>query len=263
MRAIWKGAISFGLVSITVRLYAATEEKSVRFHQVHREDGGRVRHRRVCSVCDDEVAMLDIAKGYELGAGEMIVLTDADLADLPLSSSRVIDVLSFVPRAEVDPILYHRTYFLEPDATALKPYALLRDALRNGDRIAVVKVALRQREQLAALRVRDDLLVLHTMLWPDELRTPDFGFLGTDVTVKDAELAMAESLIDSMTSSFEPAALTDEYREALREVLQAKIDGRPVGATPAPPAATKATDLMAALQASVERAKKSRAGNAA
>lgn len=263
MRAIWKGAISFGLVSITVRLYAATEEKSVRFHQVHRTDGGRVRHRRICSTCDTEVAMLDIAKGYDADGGDMVVLTDEDLAGLPLSSSRIIEVLEFVPAAEVDPILYNRTYFLEPDATALKPYALLRDALRDTDRVAVVKVALRQREQLAALRVRGETLVMHTMLWPDELRAPDFGFLDHEVVVKDSELAMAASLIDSMTGSFDPSRLTDEYRAALQEVLDAKLQGRQVAAPRTPSAATKGTDLMAALQASVERAQRAREADAA
>ncbi|MBM2620146.1 Ku protein [Actinoplanes sp. LDG1-06] len=262
MRAIWKGAISFGLVSITVRLYAATEDKSVRFHQVHRADGGRVRHRRVCSSCAEEVPMDDIAKGYDLGGGEMIVLTDDDLDGLPLAGSRIIEVVTFVPRAEVDPILYKRTYFLEPDPIALRPYALLRDALRNGDRVAVVKVALRGREQPAALRVRDGVLVLHTMLWPDELRTPDFGFLDTDVPVKPAELSMAESLIDSMSASFDPAELTDEYRVALREVLEARIEGRPAP-SPAEPAATSGVDLMAALQASVDRARRARESDAA
>jgi len=172
-------------------------------------------------------------------------------------------VLEFVPAAEVDPILYNRTYFLEPDATALKPYALLRDALRDTDRVAVVKVALRQREQLAALRVRGETLVMHTMLWPDELRAPDFGFLDHEVVVKDSELAMAASLIDSMTGSFDPSRLTDEYRAALQEVLDAKLQGRQVAAPRTPSAATKGTDLMAALQASVERAQRAREADAA
>src|ERR671939_796923 len=180
MRAIWKGAVSFGLVSIAVKLFSATEEKDIRFHQVHREDGGRIKYKRVCSVDGEEVGYDDIAKGYDLGGGEMVILTDEDFANLPLSTSRAIDVLEFVPAEQVDPILYNKAYYLEPEGQAAKPYVLLRDALADADRVAIVKVALRQREQLATLRVRDDVLVLNTMLWPDEVRNPDFEFLGDD-----------------------------------------------------------------------------------
>src|ERR1700755_1839292 len=155
MRAIWKGAVSFGLVSIAVRLYSATEEKDIRFHQVHREDGGRIRYKRTCSVCGEEVTYDDIAKGYDIGGGEMVILTDEDFAELPLSTSRAIDVLQFVPAEQVDPILYNKAYYLEPEGVAVKPYLLLREALTESDRVAIVKVALRQREQLATLRVRD------------------------------------------------------------------------------------------------------------
>src|SRR5918911_4815977 len=181
MRAIWKGAVSFGLVNVPVRLFAATEENDIRFHQVHREDGGRIRYKRTCEVCGKEVTYDDIAKGYDLGGGEMVILTDDDFADLPLTTSHAIDVLEFVPAEQVDPILYNKAYYLEPDGAATKPYVLLRDALTRTDRVAVVKVALRQREQLATLRVHDNVLVLNTMLWPDEVRTPDFDFLGDDV----------------------------------------------------------------------------------
>src|SRR5256886_10970280 len=145
MRAIWKGAVSFGLVSIGVRLYSATEEKDIRFHQVHREDGGRIKYQRVCSIDGKEVSYDDIAKGYDLGGGEMVILTDDDFADLPLSTSRAIEVLEFVPAEQVDPILYAKAYYLEPEGTATKPYILLRDALSEVDRVAVVNVTLRQR----------------------------------------------------------------------------------------------------------------------
>ena len=198
MRAIWKGAVSFGLVSIAVKLYSATEEKDIRFHQVHRADGGRIRYKRVCSVCGEEVSYDDIAKGYDIGGGEMVILTDEDFAELPLSTSRAIDVLEFVPAEEIDPILFAKAYYLEPEGAATKPYVLLRDALTDSDRVAIVKIALRQREQLATLRVREGVLVLNTMLWPDEVRTPDFEFLGDDVSVRPQELAMASSLIDSI-----------------------------------------------------------------
>jgi len=192
MRAIWKGAVSFGLVSIGVRLYSATEEKDIRFHQVHRVDGGRIRYKRVCSIDDEEVPYDDIVKGYDVGGGEMVILTDEDFADLPLTTSRAIEVLEFVPADQVDPMLYAKAYYLEPEGSATKPYALLRDALAEVDRVAIVKVALRQREQLATLRVKDNVLVLNTMLWPDEVRTPNFDFLDEDLTVRPQELAMAE-----------------------------------------------------------------------
>ncbi|MEU8013949.1 Ku protein [Micromonospora parva] len=259
MRAIWKGAVSFGLVSIGVKLYSATEEKDIRFHQVHREDGGRIRYKRTCSVCGEEVTYDDIAKGYDIGGGEMVILTDEDFADLPLTSSRAIDVLEFVPAEQVDPILYNKAYFLEPEGAATKPYVLLRDALIDSERVAIVKVALRQREQLATLRVREGVLLLNTMLWPDEIRTPDFGFLDEDLKVRPPELAMASSLIDSMTGEFEPDVFTDDYRAALQEVIDAKVEGRevvqPEEVEEAPAAAV---DLMAALKASVERARAAR-----
>ncbi|MEV4655008.1 Ku protein [Micromonospora sp. NPDC049301] len=259
MRAIWKGAVSFGLVSIGVKLYSATEEKDIRFHQVHREDGGRIRYKRTCSVCGEEVTYDDIAKGYDIGGGEMVILTDEDFADLPLTSSRAIDVLEFVPADQVDPILYNKAYFLEPEGTATKPYVLLRDALLDSERVAIVKVALRQREQLATLRVREGVLLLNTMLWPDEIRTADFGFLDEDLKVRPPELAMASSLIDSMTGEFEPDVFTDDYRAALQEVIDAKVEGRevvqPEEVEEAPAAAV---DLMAALKASVDRARAAR-----
>ncbi|TDC51044.1 Ku protein [Micromonospora sp. KC207] len=259
MRAIWKGAVSFGLVSIAVKLYSATEEKDIRFHQVHRKDGGRIRYKRTCSVCGEEVTYDDIAKGYDIGGGEMVILTDEDFADLPLTTSHAIDVLEFVPAEQVDPILYNKAYFLEPEGAATKPYVLLRDALVDSERVAIVKVALRQREQLATLRVREGVLLLNTMLWPDEVRTPAFGFLDEDLKVRPPELAMASSLIDSMAGEFEPEVFTDDYRAALQEVIDAKVEGREVvqpEEVEAAPAA--AVDLMAALKASVERARAAR-----
>jgi DNA end-binding protein Ku len=259
VRAIWKGAVSFGLVSIPVKLYTATEEKDVSFHQVHREDGGRIRYKRVCQIDGEEVAYADIAKGYELPSGETVVLTDDDLADLPLTSSRVVDVLSFVPLEQVDPIYFAKTYYLEPDKTATKPYVLLRDALEQADSVALVKVAIRTRESLATLRVREGVLVLETMVWPDEVRTPDFAFLDDDVTVRPQELAMAQSLIESMTADFDPEQYHDEYREALQEVIEAKIEGREVVEQPVQEEDTgSVVDLMAALRASVAAAKKGR-----
>jgi DNA end-binding protein Ku len=264
MRAIWKGAVSFGLVSIAVKLYSATEEKDIRFHQVHRTDGGRIKYQRTCSIDGEAVSYDDIAKGYDIGGGEMVILTDDDFADLPLTTSRAIDVLEFVPAEQIDPILFAKAYYLEPEGQAAKPYVLLRDALQDADRVAIVKIAIRQREQLATLRVHDNVLVLNTMLWPDEVRTPEFGFLDEDIETRPAELAMASSLIDSMAGSFKADEFTDNYRAALQEVIDAKVEGRevvqPEEAEEAPAAAI---DLMAALKASVERAKKARGEEAA
>jgi DNA end-binding protein Ku len=255
MRAIWKGAISFGLVSIPVRLYSATEERDVSFHQVHRADGGRIKYKRTCAIDGEEVPYADIAKGYELDNGEVVVLTDEDLADLPLSTAKVVDVLQFVPLEQVDPIYFAKSYYLEPDKAAAKPYVLLRDALESSDMVALVKVAIRSREQLSTLRVREGVLVLETMLWPDEIRTPDFSFLDDDIAARPQELAMAESLIESMAGDFDPSQYTDEYRRALQEVIEAKIAGREV-VEPEPAAAAasgEVIDLMAALRESVKQ----------
>ena len=259
MRAIWKGAVSFGLVSIAVKLYSATEEKDIRFHQVHRTDGGRIKYQRTCSIDGEVVSYDDIAKGYDIGGGEMVILTDEDFADLPLTTSRAIDVLEFVPADQIDPILFAKAYYLEPEGQAAKPYVLLRDALQDADRVAIVKIAMRQREQLATLRVHEGVLVLNTMLWPDEVRAPEFDFLDDDIETRPAELAMAQSLIDSMAGSFKADEFTDNYRAALQEVIDAKVEGReivqPEEAEEEPSAAI---DLMAALKASVERAKQAR-----
>ena len=262
MRSIWKGAISFGLVSIPVKLYSATEERDVSFHQVHREDGGRIRYKRVCESCGEEVQYADIAKGYELPSGEVVVLTDDDFADLPLSTSRAIDVLEFVPLEQVDPIYFAKSYYLEPDAAGAKPYVLLREALEDSGRVALVKVALRQRESLATLRVRDGVFVLEMMLWPDEIREPAFGFLDEDIDVRPQELQMAQSLIETMAGDFAPEQYGDNYREALQALIDAKVAGREVVA-PAEPVSESGTvvDLMAALRASVEAAREGRTGD--
>lgn len=259
MRSIWKGSVSFGLVSIGVKLYTATEEKDVSFHQVRREDGSRIRYKRVAEADGEEVPYSDIAKGYQLPNGEVVVLTDEDFADLPLPTARSVDVLQFVPADEIDPIYFAKSYYLEPEKNAVKPYVLLRDALVDSGMVGVVKVAIRSREQLATLRVREGVIVMETMLWPDEIRDPKFGFLDEDVQLRGPEKQMAASLIESMAGDFEPEQYTDEYREALQEVIQAKIEGREViEAEEAQPTAGTVVDLMSALRASVEAAKKGR-----
>jgi DNA end-binding protein Ku len=259
MRTIWKGAISFGLVTIPIKLYSATEEKDVAFHQVRRSDGSRIRYKRVAEADGEEVPYSEIAKGFELPTGETVILTDEDFADLPLATAKTVEVLAFVPAEEVDPIYFAKAYYLEPEKIGVKPYVLLREALEASERIAIVKVALRQRETLATLRVRDGVLVMETMLWPDEIRAPSFGFLDEDVDVKKGELAMAESLISALSGDFEPEAYTDSYREALQALIDAKVEGREVVAPPSEDGEeTSVVDLMAALRASVDAAKKAR-----
>ncbi|MFD2418548.1 non-homologous end joining protein Ku [Amycolatopsis pigmentata] len=261
MRSMWKGSVSFGLVTIPIQLYAATENKNVSLRQVHEADGGRIQYKRFCSIEGVEVPYGEIAKGYELDDGEMVVLTDRDLEGLPLSSSNAIEVLEFVPLESIDPLQYDRHYYLEPQKAATKPYVLLRDALHKSGHVAIAKVALRQRETLALLRVHADVLVMTTMLWPDEVRKPDFGFLGEEAPqVRSQELSMAGSLIDSMSEpTFDPGKYTDRYREALETLIEEKVSGGK-GVTKAPKRAAKSevVDLMAALEASVSEAKKSR-----
>ncbi len=262
MRSIWAGAISFGLVVIPVKLYSATEQRDVSFRQVHREDGGRIQFRRFCSVDGQEVPYSDVAKGYELATGDVVVLTDDDLKDLPLATAHRIDVLQFAPAGQLDPIMASKAYYLEPEPAGVRAYTLFRDALDRSGRVAVAKVAIRQREALAALRVREGVLVLETLLWPDEIRTPDFKFLDEDVEVRPQELKMAASLIDSMTEDFDPLAFHDEYREALEALVQAKIEGnevvRPAGTLVSPEKPSGPADLTETLRASVEAAKASR-----
>jgi DNA end-binding protein Ku len=261
MRAIWKGAVSFGLVNVPVRLFAATEENDIRFHQVHREDGGRIRYKRTCSVCGEEVGFDAIAKGYETSDGQLVILTDEDLNQLPVATSHEIDVVEFVPSNQVDPILFAKTYYLEPDAKAAKPYALLREALIETERMAIVKVALRQKETLAVLRVRDKAILLQTMLWPDEVRKADFPVLDADVELRPQELKMAASLVESMAADFEPEQFSDSYREAVIELIDAKLErgesAQLPGAEKQPEAGKtgEVVDLLTALQRSVDRAR--------
>jgi DNA end-binding protein Ku len=263
MQSIWKGAISFGLVSIPVRLYSATEEKDISFRQVHRADGGRIRYKRVCSVDGEEVPYADIAKGYELPDGEMVILDDEDFAKLPISTSRAVEVLSFVPAEQVDAVQIAKPYYCDPTGADPKPYVLLREALERADKVAIVKVALRQRERLAMLRPREGVLVLQTLLWPDEVREARFDFLDQDVSVRPQELQMAESYIAALSADFDPGEYSDEYREALEEVIQAKIAGREVKAPVEEPRTGQVVDLMEALRRSVAEAKSKRGEPAA
>jgi DNA end-binding protein Ku len=257
MRAIWKGAVSFGLVSVPVKLYAATESHDVSFRQVHAQDGGRIKYQRVCSVDGEEVPYSDIAKGYETEDGEMVILTDDDLASLPAESSREIAVEKFVPSDQIDPMLFEKSYYLEPEKTGAKPYALLRQALLDADRMAVVTVALRQRTSVGVLRVKDDVIVMQTMMWPDEVRQPDFS---VDVgEVKPAEVKMANMLVETLAGDFDAAEFEDDYAGAVEALVKAKIEGGEVKKTAtATKSSGEVVDLLAALQRSVDAAKTAR-----
>lgn len=257
MRAIWKGAVSFGLVNVPVKLYAATESHDVSFRQVHVADGGRIRYQRICSVDGEEVPYSEIAKGYETEDGEMVVLTDDDMAELPASSSREIAVEKFVPSDQIDPMLFEKSYYLEPEKSGAKPYALLRQALVDADRMAVVTVALRQRTSIAVLRVREDVIVLQTMMWPDEIRTPDFSVEPGEV--KDSEVAMATMLVETLAGDFDTAEFEDDYAGAVEALVKAKIEGGELTRTATSTKSSgEVVDLLAALQRSVDAAKSAR-----
>jgi Ku protein, prokaryotic len=259
VQSIWKGAVSFGLVTIPVKVFAATEEKDISFRQVHAADGGRIRYKRVCDIDGEEVPYSDIAKGYEMPDGEILVLEADDLAELPLTSRKVIDVLEFVPMEQIDSISLARAYYLGADGgPAEKPYVLLRDALAESDRVAIVKVTLRNREALAVVRPSEDALVLHTMLWPDEVRSPAAVSPPADIELRSQEIAMARSYIDTLTTDFDPSRYHDEYRQALQEVITAKVEGHELEAAPSTPTQGNVVDLMAALRASVDEARRKR-----
>jgi DNA end-binding protein Ku len=260
MRAIWKGAVSFGLVSVPVKLYAATESHDISFRQVHAKDGGRIRYKRICSIDGEEVEYADIAKGYETEDGQMVILDDADLAELPASSSREISVEKFVPSDQIEPMWLEKSYYLEPDKAAAKPYALLREALKEADRVAVVTVSLRTRMTTAVLRVRDDVIVMQTMMWPDEIRNPDFsGLDAAEMDVKPNELKMARMLVDTLAGDYDPSEFEDDYAHAVEALVQAKLEG---GEVQQPvkdkPSGGEVVDLLAALQKSVDAAKTAR-----
>jgi len=256
MRSLWNGSLSFGLVTIPVKLYSATEDHDVAFHQVHAADGGRIRYQRVCEVCGEVVKYQDIAKAYSDDDGQAVILTDEDFASLPADRSREIAVAEFVPAEQINPLLYDKAYYLEPPAAAAKAYVLLRRTLESTDRVAVVRFALRQRTQLAVLRVHGDLLAVQTLRWPDEIRVMDVPEPVADATVSDRELAMASTLVDTYATDFDPTEFTDEYQVQLRELIDAKLAGGEAYEPESPAAEgedAEVLDLLAALERSVAR----------
>jgi len=258
MRAIWKGAVAFGLVNVPVKLYSATEDHDIKLHQVHEKDGGRIRYQRRCEVCGEIVEYKDIDKAYDDGE-QTVVLTDEDLDSLPVEKNREIDVVEFVPSDQIDPIMFDRSYYLEPDSKSTKAYVLLRRTLEDTDRTAVVKFALRQKTRLAALRVRGDVLMLQTLLWEDEVREAAFPALEEDVRVSAKEREMSAALVESFSSDFKPEDFTDEYQEQLRTLIEAKLEQGETLDTEATfgeegeEEGGKVLDLMEALRRSVEK----------
>lgn len=256
MRSIWKGDLSFGLVNVPVKVYSATESHDRKAYQVDSKDGTRIRYRRVREGTDTEVEYGDIASAYEASNGETVVLTKEDLASMPVQKSPEIAILEFVPRDQVDPIYFDKPYYLEPSSKSPKAYVLLARALEETDRLAIANFTLRNRTRLAALRVVEGVMTLQTLLWPDEVRTPDFGFLGDDVVIHDQELAMASSLIDTMARDFEPSEFSDTYQTELNKLIDAKSEGAEAfpesDATDEEDDDSEVADLLAALRASVK-----------
>jgi DNA end-binding protein Ku len=253
-RSMWKGAISFGLVTIPVSVFPATEEKSLRFNQLHDADMGRVRQKRVCEIDGEEVTYEHIVKGYEYEKDHYVVITDDDLDKVPVESSRAIDIVQFVELDEIDPILFKKSYYLVPDETGAKAYALLRKALSEESKVGIAKVSFRDKEHLAALRFKDNVFVLETMFWPDEIRAADFATVDGESKVRGQEVEMAKSLIENLTEPWNPDAFKDDYREALMGIVEKKVAGEEIEFAPET-APAKVVDLMEALKASVAAAK--------
>lgn len=259
VRPIWRGAISFGMVSIPIKLYGATDAKDVSFNLLHKKCHARIKQQRYCPVDEQVIEWGDVVKGYEFSKDQYVIMEDADFEQAPVSSTRTIEITSFISLGDVDPQYYERSFYLEPEEVGKKPYVLLRRALQDTNRAAVAKVSLRQKEQLCLLRPRGSVLVMQTMFYPDELRATEELAIPSDdeIAIADRELTMAHSLVDMLTAEFEPGQYHDAYREALLALIERKANGE--AAITAPPAAQgKVVDLMEALRASIAEAKKER-----
>lgn len=265
MRAIWKGALTFGLVNVPVKVYSATEDHDVPLHQVHEKDGGRIRYQRVCELDGEVVPYKEIDRAYDDGE-RTVILTKDDLKSLPSERSREIEVVEFVPSEQVDLLTLDRAYYLEPDSTSPKAYVLLRKTLEQTERTAIVRFSLRQKTRLAALRVRDDVLVLQTLLWADEVREATFPALEEPVRVSAKELELSAALVESFASDFDPENYVDEYQQELRTLIEAKlekgdaVDTAETFGEQEADAGGEVIDLMEALRASVERSRAQREG---
>jgi DNA end-binding protein Ku len=259
MRAIWKGAIAFGLVNVPVKVYSATEDHDISLHQVHNADGGRIRYQRRCEVCSEVVDYADIEKAYEEG-GRTVILTRDELKAIPAENSNEIEVVEFVPSEQMDPIMFEKSYYLEPDSKSPKAYMLLRRALEDTDRVAIVQFALRDKTRLGILRIRDDVLMLQSLLWPDEVREAKFPSLDTSIKISSQEREMSAALVESMAGDFEPERFTDEYQEQLRQLIEAKLEQgesldteETFGVTADDSGKGEVIDLMEALKRSLDK----------
>jgi DNA end-binding protein Ku len=257
-RAIWKGAVSFGLVTIPVGLYSATENKTPKFKQLRQSDGSPIRYKRVAEADGNEVPWEDIVKGYEVEKGRYVIFTDDEMeAAISPTGSKLVDVVQFVDDEEIDPILYKSSYYLAPEKTGIKAYEILRHALREKNKVALCKVSIRSKEQMATLRAVDDVLILETMYWPDEVRAAEFEELDGEIELRPEEVQVAEMLIENLSKPFDEAEWIDATRERIEEMAQKKIDGEEIVA-PESPEPTKVVDLLEALKASVEATKAAR-----
>ncbi len=257
MRAVWKGAVTFGLVNVPVKLYSATEDHDVSLHQVHDADGGRIRYQRICEIDGKPVDYKNIDKAYDDGE-RTVIITDEDLKSLPAERSREIEVVEFVPTEQIDPIMFDKSYYLEPDSASNKAYVLLRRTLESTDRTAIVRMALRQKTRLAALRVFGDVLMVQTLLWSDEVREAAFPSLDEPVKISSQELELSKQLVESLVSDFEPAQFVDEYQQELRTLIKAKLEqgdaidtAATFGEQPEEEAGGEVIDLMEALRQSI------------
>ncbi|BAV40170.1 Ku family DNA end-binding protein [Mycobacterium ulcerans subsp. shinshuense] len=252
-------------MNVPVKVYSATQDHDIKFHQVHAKDNGRIRYKRVCEVCGEVVEYSDLARAFESDDGQMVIINDDDLATLPEDRSREIEVLEFVPAEEVDPMMIDRSYFLEPDSKSSKSYVLLAKTLAETERMAIVHFTLRSKTRLAALRVKDfgkrEVMVVHTLLWPDEIRDPDFPVLDKEVEIKPAELKMAGQVVESMADDFNPDRYRDTYQEQLQELIDAKLEGGEAFTAEEQPAELDETEDVSVLPAKLEASVKARSGD--
>jgi DNA end-binding protein Ku len=259
MRAIWKGAIAFGLVNVPVKVYSATEDHDISLHQVHNADGGRIRYQRRCEVCSQVIDYSDIEKAYEED-GRTVVLSKDELKAIPAENNHEIEVVQFVPSEQLEPMMFEKSYYLEPDSKSPKAYVLLRSALEDTDRVAIVQFALREKTRLGALRIKDDVLVLQSLLWPDEVREAKFPSLDASVKISPQERDMSAALVESMAADFDPASFTDDYQVQLRQLIEAKLEQgesldteETFGVEAGEGSKGEVIDLMEALKRSLDR----------
>lgn len=261
MRSMWKGAISFGLVNIPVKLYTATEKKDIKFNYLHSVCQTPVQYKKICPTCNKEVPMEEILRGYEYQKGKYVIIAEEDLENVPAMTTKAVEILDFVDLAEIDPLFYDKSYYLAPSEGGQKPYALLKRAMEDTGKIAIARIIIRSKQALAAVRVHEDALVLETMFFPDEIRSARYlSELDYNVDLHDNELKMAVSLIENLAAPYQPEKYTDEYRAALQQVIQAKIAGEEV-AVPAQAAGGNVVDLMEALKASIQLAKEEKSAS--